>query len=187
MVLHRPSPSFPVPTAPVLDICLGAARGVIRISDKVVSAKTEQDVMPGWAGFHSVFMAGLTLLYCSWWVMYPGSADARACATCENAIRPSATGAGDPDLLAVQNILDTLATRYNQTLRYGNLFRRLCETFARLVQRMWGIDVDLALSRDAAGMVAEDNGLVNLDELVLNPDAVELINQLLGVDSGLGV
>jgi len=66
MVLHRPSPSFPIPAAPVLDICLGAARGVIRVSEKIVAAETEQDVMPGWAGLHSVFMAGLTLLYCSW-------------------------------------------------------------------------------------------------------------------------
>lgn len=88
----------------------------------------------------------------------------------------------DPDLLAVQSILDTLATRYNQTQRYGNLFKRLCTTFVRLLQRMLGIDVDSNLARDAVGLVAEDNGLFNFDDLVLDPAAVELINQLIGVE-----
>jgi len=115
----------------------------------------------------------------------PFEADCRACPACENAVGPLVNCAVDPDLLAVQNILDTLATRYNQTHRYGNLFRRLCATFVRLMQRMLGIDVDLALARDAVGLAAEDNGLVNFDDLMHDPAAVELINQLLGLDPGL--
>lgn len=66
LLLHRPSPSFPLPSTEALDLCMGAARGTIQICATSVSRGTVEMVFPGWAGFLEVFMSGLTLLYCSW-------------------------------------------------------------------------------------------------------------------------
>jgi len=66
LVLHRPSPTFPVPPSEVLEVCMGAARGTIRISGNAVQTGKADVIVPGWPGFVAVFMSGLTLAYCSW-------------------------------------------------------------------------------------------------------------------------
>jgi hypothetical protein len=66
LVLHRPSPTFPVPPSEVLEVCMGAARGTIRISGNAVQTGKVEVIIPGWPGFVAVLMSGLTLAYCSW-------------------------------------------------------------------------------------------------------------------------
>ena len=69
ILLHRPSPSFPVPTNEALDVTMGAARAALRICSSAINQNQVEDIMTGWAGFNMVFTSGLTLLYCSWQVI----------------------------------------------------------------------------------------------------------------------
>lgn len=80
LLLHRPSPSFPLPSAEALDLCLSAARQIIQIAASAISRHLVNDLIPGWAGFYTLFMSGLTLMYCSWWVTFLGIEPASSCA-----------------------------------------------------------------------------------------------------------
>lgn len=66
LLLHRPSPSFPLPTPEALAVCLGAARGSIKLFGKIVRDGNGKALYSKGSHFLDLFLNGLTVLYCSW-------------------------------------------------------------------------------------------------------------------------
>jgi hypothetical protein len=63
MIIFRPSPAFPRPTEQALKICFEGAFETIRIYAEL---HRFANMANSWLTAHSVFVAGITMLYCLW-------------------------------------------------------------------------------------------------------------------------
>ncbi|ORY23140.1 fungal-specific transcription factor domain-domain-containing protein [Naematelia encephala] len=174
LLVHRPSPAFPCPPPEVLNVCMGAARGTIRILGAAVERGSLDHIMAGWAGFNEVFSSGLTLMYCSW-----------AGQGCSNAI--TLAPEHDTDLALSISILLHLTTTKHITERYLELYRKVVSAFSRMLGPASAMNADVAFQQhggDAFDPFAIANDGVGIEGdlfegLQLDEDAVEFIRKLM--------
>lgn len=63
MILYRPSPAFPEPSASALKTCFHSATEMLRIHAEM---NRFANLLDSWLTAHTVFTSGITMLYCLW-------------------------------------------------------------------------------------------------------------------------
>ncbi|GAA6039392.1 hypothetical protein JCM8097_002833 [Rhodosporidiobolus ruineniae] len=188
LLVHRPSPSFPLPSAPSYDLCLATSRKAIDLADRM----SEHEQLPvHLSTFLDLFLAGIVLMYCS-----------RV-----SPLSPSAAhSALDPSLLTCSAVLSTLSQRGSLDKTYLALFHRVLGAFARActppvpppaADPFLGVPEGAAASvpgldpaafwNDADALFATV-GEAGMMELEMDPTVEAMLEELMGgqADGGIG-